>query len=168
MNDIIETERLILRPMSVDDAEDVYAWVSDPKVNRYMQYSIYTDEEEVASWLASLKDEDNEFGFELKETGHLIGSGSITPDKYGVYEIGYNIRADYWNQGYATEASQALIDWAYNQLQARHFFGRHVTQNIGSGRVLQKCGFEIAGHGQYSRIDGRETFDATHYKLELE
>ena len=58
----IETERLILRPLTVEDVEDAFEWLSDPEVNRYMVYPLYTDIERARAWLAGLKPEDNEIG----------------------------------------------------------------------------------------------------------
>ena len=78
----IETERLILRPLKIDDAEAVYQWVSDERVSKYMVYNTYTSLEAVVEWLTMLQkpDEEYHFGFVRKEDGLLIGSGSIGPD----------------------------------------------------------------------------------------
>ena len=51
---IIDTERLILRPLSVADAADAFEWQSDPEGNRYMIYPLYTDIEKTREWIAGL------------------------------------------------------------------------------------------------------------------
>ena len=166
MNRIIATERLILRPLTVDDAADAFQWQSDPEVNRYMIYPLYTDIEKTKEWIASLKPEDNEFGYQLKTTGKLIGGGGIHyhPED-DAWELGYNLSRAYWGKGYGTEAAKALIQWAYAQ-GARRFTAAHATANTASGNVIRKCGFSFDHYGQYSRFDGSETFDASFYRME--
>lgn len=169
MNRIIETERLILRPLRVSDAEDAFEWQSDPEVNRYMVYPLYTDIEKTREWIAGLGPDANEFGFELKSTGKVVGAGGI---KYiqdeNAWELGYNLNRAYWGKGYATEASRALIQWAYDVEGARDFTAAHATANAASGNVIRKCGFSFVRDGQYSRYDGSETFDARFYRMHLD
>ena len=79
----VETQRMILRPFVPEDYEEAFKWCGDPKVNTYMIYPLYTKAEDVRTWLESrnLDDPDNyDLGFELKETGELIGSGGLVYD----------------------------------------------------------------------------------------
>ncbi len=169
MNKRIETDRLIIRPLAIGDAKDVFEWVGDPIVNRYMPYPLYENILQVEKWLASLSDKSNEFAFCLKETGKVIGAGSITFDtERNAYELGYNLNRAFWGKGFATEASKAMIEWAYQELGARDFCANHATANIASGNVIRKCGFQFSHYGEYSRFDGSETFDATFYVMHLE
>ncbi len=70
----LETERLILRPLCVDDADAVFQWVSDERVTRYMVYLTYTSVEQVREWLESIQHSSAwHFGFERKSDGLLIG-----------------------------------------------------------------------------------------------
>ena len=165
----IETERMILRPLTVDDANDVFEWVGDPIVNRYMPYSLYQNVEQVKAWIQSIKPEDHEFGFELKSTGKVIGAGSVHLDpERNAYELGYNLNRAYWGAGYATEAAKAMIQWAHEVIGVHDFVANHANANVASGRVILKCGFEFERYGQYSRFDGSETFDATFYRMHLD
>ena len=164
---MIDTPRLLLRPLTPDDAEAVFVWTGDPVVNRYMPYPLYTRVEDVRAWLASLKPDCGEFGFVRKEDGVRIGSGSISEED-GAWELGYNLRRDAWGQGYATEAARALIDWARTEHGATRFTAAHVTKNAASGNVLRKCGFKFLRYGQYGRYDGSEMFDASFYELTIE
>lgn len=122
---VIETERLILRPLTTDDAEAEFVWVSDPIVNRYMPYNLYTNVADVVKWLefASTTEDELHFGFVRKEDGLLIGAGSIGPNDKGdgSWAFGYNLRRDVWNQGYATEAAKAMIDLARREYGVRIF-----------------------------------------------
>lgn len=169
---VIETERLILRPLTTDDAEAEFVWLSDPIVNRYMPYSLYTNVADVVKWLefASSTEDELHFGFVRKADGLLIGAGSIGPKnpETGAWEFGYNFRRDAWNQGYATEATRAMIDLARREYGVRVFNAGHAIANPASGRVMEKCGLHFDHFGEYSRFDGSETFPAKFWTLVVE
>ncbi len=169
---IIETERLILRPLNIDDAPAVLEWESDERVNKFMSYARNDDINIAKQWLESLQNEKNEWnwGFELKETGMLIGSGSIGPDRAfeGYWGIGYNIRYDCWNKGYTTEAMRAIIDFARKELGVNKICAGHAVDNPASGRVMEKCGLKFHHYGEYSKIDGSQTYKAKFYKAEFQ
>lgn len=86
-NIVIKTERLLLRPLTVRDADAVYEWVSDERVTRYMNYLAYTSVKQVGEWLVSVTKDSStyHFGFERIADGKLIGSGDISPDGNTVY-----------------------------------------------------------------------------------
>lgn len=168
MERYMETRRLILKPLTVSNAADVFEWGSDPLVNRYMCYPLYESIRQAEQWITGISDADLEFGFFLKSDGTCIGAGGIGPNKDGVHELGYNLKRAYWNQGYTTEAGKALIDWARKELNVRNFASCHAIENVASGRVIQKCGFCFDHFGHYSRFDGSETFKAAFYKLHFE
>lgn len=161
-NITIETERLLLRPLTVDDAPAVFEWVSDEQVARYMVYNTYENIEQVNEWLASSIQKDAEecseyhFGFVRKSDGKLIGSGSIGPDsqREGFWGFGYNFRRDSWGMGYATEAARAMIQFAHDALGATRFSSSHVEPNRASGRVMEKCGLHFACYGEFRKLDG--------------
>lgn len=169
---VMETERLILRPLTVADSKDVLEWCSDERVSRFMSYTGYNDINIAVDWLNSLSDEKSEWnwGFVLKENGKLIGSGSIGPDNYmqGYWGIGYNIRYDCWNKGYTTEAMKAIISFAYTELGVNKICSDHAVDNPASGRVMEKCGLTFSHYGEYSKLDGSVTFKAKFYTMEIE
>ena len=75
---ILETERLILRPLCVEDAPAVFAWASDERVAKYMTYPKHEAIDTTLEWLRSIdhsSDADYDFGFVEKTSGELIGSG---------------------------------------------------------------------------------------------
>ena len=171
-NHVIKTERLILRPLTTADAEAEFVWLSDPEVCRYMPYNRYTDVADVVKWLeyASNTDSELHFGFVRKADGLLIGAGSIGPDELtpGAWVFGYNFRRDVWNQGYATEAARAMIDFAKRAYGVKVFTANHAIANPASGRVMEKCGLHFDHFGEYGRFDGSETFQAKYWKMILE
>ena len=75
----LETERLILRPLCEDDYLDCFKWCGDARVNEFMIYPLYHKAEDVKEWLKTVNDDERKmcFGYVLKESGDLIGSGSV-------------------------------------------------------------------------------------------
>lgn len=168
---ILKTDRLILRPLTVDDAESVYVWVSDEKVTKYMPYQTYTNVEQVKEWLMTIQSEQEtyNFGFVLSESNLLIGSGCIGYNKEkDSWEFGYNLRHDYWNKGYATEATKGMMKFVYSNFGARDFSSNHAVDNPSSGIVIEKCGLSFHHFGEYSKFDGSETFKAKFYTGHLD
>lgn len=166
----LETERLILRPLTVEDASAAFVWLSDERVTKFMPYQTYTDIENVRKWIDSLSGEDNyNFGFVFKENNLLIGSGDIGySSRTKAWEFGYNIRYDYWNRGLTTEAAKCMMKFAFDSFGARDFSSNHAVDNPASGKVMKKCGLVFREYGHYSKFDGSRTFKASFYQAHLE
>ncbi len=169
---VLKTERLILRPLTTEDAQAAWLWTGDKEVNEYMNYLLHRSLEDTCTWLKQEEesiDSDSlyDFGFVRTDTGELIGSGglSFNPD-YNMWELGYNLRKDCWNNGYVTEACQAILKFGKEQLRIHRFLGRHAKDNPASGRVLEKNGFVYVQDGSYKKADGSRTFSSWEYILQ--
>lgn len=167
-NIVIETERLKLRPMTLEDANSIFEWVSDERVTRYMVYNTYTSVKQVVEWLKN-DFKQYHFGFERKSDGKLIGSGSIGPKerKNGFWELGYNFRYDCWGKGYATEAVKAMMKYACENFQIRKFCSQHAEPNKASGKVMEKCGMHFVKYGEFQKLDGTCKMRSMEYECEL-
>lgn len=161
----IQTPRLFLLPLDVCDATDAFKWCGDPEVTKFMNYTMYTDADDVAKWIADSGY--NCFGIFLRENGQLIGSGDVSLRRdHSLYELGYNLAAAYWGKGYATEASKGML--AYRVAQGvTEFACEHAVDNVRSGRVIRKCGFEYVMDGTYTSFDGKRTFNSCKYSLHI-
>ena len=166
----IETDRLLLRALSPEDAEAAFAWCGDPQVNRFMPYPLYTRVEDVRAWLTDAADSQWEFAFVRKSDGQLMGSGGVSPGETpgDPWEVGYNLRRDCWGRGYATEAARAMIGFAFRTFGVRDFSANHATGNPASGHVMRRCGMVFDHEGEYARFDGSEVFPADFYRLHLD
>lgn len=165
--DRIVTDRLLLRHITLADAPAVFAWTSDPAVNRFMSYPLHKDIDMTRQWIKSIAGEAFEFGFYRRDTGLLIGTGGVGKNREGEHELGYNLRRDAWGQGFATEAARAMLAWAYRLHGIRDFSARHALANRASEKVIRKCGFQPAGYGRYEKKDGSEVFEVAIYTLHL-
>ncbi|MCO6180503.1 MULTISPECIES: GNAT family N-acetyltransferase [Ciceribacter] len=88
------------------------------------------------------------------ENGTFLGCCGLEPHQNDpeTLEIGYWLGQPYWNQGYATEAAHALIDMAFRTREIRFIDARCRVTNIGSRRVIQKCGFQFQGSGMVGSL----------------
>lgn len=146
----LETERLILRPWSTEDAEDLYAYASTPKVGPMAGWKPHENLEESKKILAMFIEEDDTWALELKETHHVIGSvGLHSRTREGLVldrEIGYVISEDCWGRGLVVEAVKAVLAYAFDELQMNTLMVAHFCFNKQSKRVIEKLGFEHRKH----------------------
>lgn len=172
---ILETERLLLRPLTVDDAESAFAnWTSDPDVAKFMRWELHKSISETREWLLSeetLVESDRVYnwGFILKETGELIGSGGLVfIDSKDMYELGYNMMRKYWRKGLTTEAANAIIGFGKNKLMQKQFYCCHAIDNPASGKVMTKVGFQYQNDGVYYSWNQERKFESKEYLLMVE
>ena len=119
MNAVIETERLLLRELTPEDFDALYAVLADADIMQYYPYTF--DENRVRDWIARNMTRYRKDGFGLwavvlKESGEMIGDCGLTLQNIDgelLPEIGYHIRKDHQRKGYAREAAAAVRDWAF-------------------------------------------------------
>ena len=170
---IIETDRMILRPLAVSDADDIFArWTSDERVSKYMRWCTHTSIEDTVEWLKIeeeniASDKTYTWAFTLKESGYIFGSGGLCySEEEGAFELGYNIMHKMWNQGYTTEAAKAILEFANRELGINKFVACHDVNNPASGAVMKKCGFVYVGDGTQLKFDGVTSFNTKKYEWE--
>ncbi len=135
---IIETERLILREMTPDDYNSLYAVLADSDIMQHYPYTF--DEERVRAWITRNIERYEIFGFGLwavvlKETGEMIGDCGLTMqiiDGQIKPEIGYHIRKDCQKKGYGSEAAKASRDWAFQYTPFNVIYSYMKYTNVGS------------------------------------
>ena len=146
----LETERLILRPWCMEDAEDLFFYASTPKVGPMAGWKPHENIEETQSILAMFIKTDDTWALELKETHKVIGSVGLHDSRRAELsydrEIGYALSEDYWGQGIVVEAVKAVMAYAFDELQMNMLMVAHFCFNKQSKRVIEKLGFEHRKH----------------------
>ena len=150
---VIETERLILRPLTVDDAEDMYRnWASDPEVTKYLTWPPHPDAELTRALLkdwVSRYEAGDFFNWAIvwKETGEVIGNISVVSltEQIGAAEIGYCMGRRFWGQGIMPEALLAVEDYLFETVGLLRICAGHDVNNPKSGRVMDKAGMTREG-----------------------
>ena len=169
---ILETERLILRPITLDDAAACFSWNSDERVAKYMSYPTLTDISQTIDWIKSTLTDEKEynFAFVLKKENRVIGTGSIGPssEMEGYWGMGYNLHFDYWHKGYCTEAMKAIINYVHKELGVNKIFSCHAVDNPRSGKVMEKCGLKFDHYNKITKYDNSATFKAKAYVMEID
>ena len=137
---VVETERLLLRPLTDNDAAEMFKnWTRDERVARYCRWHPHKSVQETKELLKMYKSQsengfDFRWGIELKSNRELIGIidvVNLSSDKKTA-EIGYNLAYDYWNNGYATEALGGVINNLFGNGVDR-IIARHHIDNPASG-----------------------------------
>jgi len=148
----IETERLVLRPFTLNDAAEVQRLagdraITDTTMNIPHPYHDGIAEQWISGHAASF---DTGSGLTLAVTvrrdDSLAGAVSLMGISQGHQaELGYWIAKQYWNHGYCTEAGHALLRFAFTDLGLERVHACHFARNPASGRVMQKLGMSREG-----------------------
>ena len=151
----IETERLILRQPEVRDIPDVVRNLSNLEVSKWLLVVPYPYREEDALWFINHCQEKSkqqprkDYGYwmELKKQQQIIGGIGLhkVNEFQATGEVGYWLGADYHRKGYGSEALEALLSFAFNQLDLRRLEACVFVGNPSSGKLLEKYGFKLEG-----------------------
>jgi [ribosomal protein S5]-alanine N-acetyltransferase len=138
------TERLILRRPVAADAVDIHAYAADPDVTQYMTWQTHQAIGETAEFLADCNrrwESGEEFCWvvTVKPENRAIGTIACRVEANQA-DFGYVLHRQYWGQGYATEAAQAVVAWISGLPGMSRIWATCDTENLASARVLEKCG----------------------------
>lgn len=138
------TERLVLKPAGIEDKSRLVQLLGDPRVSENLSNvpHPYT-EQDANDWLRLLPDRRATVNIFL--ANDLIGGVSLVAQPDGLYELGYWLGVAYWGQGFATEACQAMLNYAEDHLQYNLIRATVYQDNPASMRVLDKIGFHRVG-----------------------
>ena len=157
----IETDRLILRKFTENDAADMYKnWAGDRNVTRYLRFLPHESEEHSKRVLKELfipfycDEKYMTWAIELKGEGIVIGSISLTYAGDQSAEPGYCIGTKWQGQGYMTEALKAVLDFAFKEVGLNRVFSYHSVKNPASGAVMKKAGMKYEGFAREKYITG--------------
>lgn len=179
----LQTGRLLLRPLEFEDAENMYTnWAGDAAVTKYLRWDAHRNWTVTAEFLNEVAKQYTAMDFYCwgicdRKTGVLFGTISLTRSEREVtrsrwrgapkefiraweqglgesWEPGYALGRKWWNQGYATEALEAVCDYWFNTVGAGWLAACHHNDNLASGAVLQKAGFAYDHDVTCHRFDG--------------
>ncbi|MEO5777162.1 MAG: GNAT family N-acetyltransferase [Flavobacterium sp.] len=152
MDLILETARLLLRPLELSDAEDMFAMDKNPEVHKYLWQKPFETIDESIKIIEYVRDQYKtnkigRFATIIKETGEFIGwTGIKFVDNHtengntNFFDYGYRLNEKFWNKGYATEATKAWLDYGLNQMNIDKIHAYTHGENGASNTVLKKTG----------------------------
>ena len=154
MKILAETERLILRELEYTDENDLFEMDSDPEVHLFIENNPVKSIDETTKVIAMLKVQYKENGIARwavvdKLTNECVGWSGL---KYfnqplnnhtNFYELGYRFKKKHWGKGFATESSNAILDYGFKNLNVDSIFAITDPKNLNSKKVLNKLGFSL-------------------------
>jgi RimJ/RimL family protein N-acetyltransferase len=149
---VLETERLVLRRLTTDDAEFIIALLNQPSFLRYIGDREVRNSADAVRYVQTVPIASYErFGFglylvELKETGVPIGiCGLLKRDQLPDVDIGFAFLPDFWSQGYALESASAVMTYGREVLGLKRIVAITSLDNDASIRLLEKIGLRFEG-----------------------
>jgi ribosomal-protein-alanine N-acetyltransferase len=148
----LETPRLILRRLTMDDAGDIFSYSSDPEVARYVLWDAHRTIHDSRQFIRFIQhqyraDEPSTWAIVLKQTGRVIGTiGYMWWNiENRSAEVGYSLARAYWGYGIMPEALSAVLRFGFERMRLHRIEAQHAVENGASGRVMQKCGMRYEG-----------------------
>lgn len=148
MKDKFETQRLLLRPWSESDAEELYRYARDERIGPIAGWPPHKSVEDSREIIREVFSQDGVYAVVLKETGLPVGSIGLSVGKASGLqledteaELGYWIGVPYWGKGLITEAARELMRYAFEELGLEKLWCGYFEGNEKSRRVQEKCGF---------------------------
>lgn len=148
----LETRHLILRAMTRDDVQDVFAYASDEEVTRFLRWGPHGSLEETESYVGEVLREykegrDGPWVVEYKETGRVVGSIHLMSisAQHSKAEVGFVLSRPYWNRGLMSEALTGVLAYSFESLGLNRVEGFCLVDNRAGIRVMERVGMKREG-----------------------
>lgn len=169
----IETDRLILRRFTMEDANVMYRnWASDDEVTQYLTWPTHADvnvtRSVIEGWIQNYANPDfYHWAIVLKSSGEPIGSLSVVKydEKTASAAIGWCMGKRWWGQGIMPEAARAVLQYLFNEIGFNRIAAYHDKNNPKSGRVMQKIGMLREGTLRSSGKNNQGIVDEVYYSI---
>lgn len=170
----IRTERLLLRKLRLEDAQEYYARIgSSEAVTRYMLWSPHGSlADSVASIEKVLRRYETgrcyRWGAALREDDRIIGVIELLrfDEQKNTCSFAYMLAEEFWGRGYGTEMLRAALDFAFRQMQVEAVEADHMAENAASGAVMRKAGMRYVGTEKAKYEKSGVLHDAHAYQIE--
>ncbi|MEU4720294.1 GNAT family N-acetyltransferase [Nonomuraea dietziae] len=145
MNDVLATERLVLRPVQPGDLAELRAHWTAPDVRRFLFDGAVLSSEEIAEIIESSEQDFATSGYGLwtvrqREGTELVGTAGLRPLEELWLEVVYSLAPTAWGHGYATEAARAVVDHALTTLGLPEVLAEVDQGNTASVAVVERLG----------------------------
>ncbi|WP_299256199.1 GNAT family N-acetyltransferase [uncultured Aquimarina sp.] len=155
MKNLIETERLLLRKITLDDKEELFELHSEPDVQIYTGEPVVESIEEIEKAIQTRIDDYKKYGFGrwatfLKNGMQFVGwAGLAYLPEFDEIDLGYRFLPKYWGLGIATEVSSAILNYGFDSLKIKKIIAIAMKENKASIRVMEKIGMEFDKFAPY-------------------
>jgi len=171
----LKTSRLELIPSGADHAPQLWRWMSDPELTRYLAWAPHVDAEETRTVLRAMQEAHAQglaYHWTVFSDNDACGVVSLIDvrRRHRLWElqraeIAYWVASAFQGRGIATEAVVAVIESAFTSLGFNRLVISHTTENVASGRIPRRLGFRYIGQEQQFFRKAGVWFDMNHYEL---
>ncbi|MGB5236303.1 MAG: GNAT family N-acetyltransferase [Flavobacteriaceae bacterium] len=155
MKILIETERLLLREITLDDKEALFKLHSDPGVQEYTGEPVVESIEAIEKAILTRINNYEKYGYGrwatyLKNGMQFVGwAGLAYLPEFDEIDLGYRLLPEYWGLGIATEASRAILNYGFDTLKLKKIIAIALKENKASIRVMEKVGMKFYKFAPY-------------------
>lgn len=149
---ILETERLVLRQVTKEDAKSMLTYLSQEEVTKHIGLAPFKTVNEALdeiSWYESIVEKKTgiRWGITLKQQGEMIGSCGFLnmASKHFRSEIGIELSKDYWGKGIASEAIEAVVTYGFEKMNLQRIEALIEPLNLSSQKLFERQGFVREG-----------------------
>lgn len=149
---VIAADKIKLREMTLDDADDMFCYYSNPEMMKYTSTDAHTSKEETIARIIKLSDSFQKkkgiaWAVEEKTTKKVIGDIGIyyIDSDHKKAGVGFNISQKYWNKGYGTLVLSLVLKYAINEMNIERIESTCKIENIASASVMEKSGMHFGG-----------------------
>ena len=170
----LKTERLFLRPITVDDAGSIFSYARNPNVSRYTLWESHQSVKDTETFILDYvlpqyaKGDPEPLGVVLKDRPEVvIGTvGCCWVDRGAKHmELAYAFAEEYWGLGLATEAAKVILNYCFASLDVERIQARCKSVNKASSRVMEKIGMKYEGTLRSSIFHRGEFLDMDYYSI---
>lgn len=158
-----ETDRILLREITLEDAPAMFEMDADPEVHTYLGKSPIQNMDQTVRQIQYIRQQYIDYGIGRwaivdKRSGEFVGWGGLKfrPDDVNgcinFYEVGYRLLRRFWGQGFATESTKATLKYASEEMKLNTVYAMANVENSASKNVLLKSGFTITGQLSHEGI----------------
>ena len=143
----IQTSRLTLRPLTIEDSGSMFQYMSDTEFSKYLNYDAPSNEDGIIDFLQTVlsgERGENLWAITLSDQSGVVGAIQIDIESHGIASLHYEIARWLWGQGLISEAITAILDFSKREYpEIKEFRADTHVDNIASRRVLEKFGFKL-------------------------
>jgi|SRR5690554_5956786 len=169
----LETNRLILRRVRLEDVEDMFNnYTSSKEVTKYLSWkphqTVNVTKKYVNHLLENyLRDNYYEWVIELKQINQIIGAigANEINEKLKMIHIGYCLGEKWWNKGIMTEALTRVLSFFFEEVEVNRIEAIYDSKNIASGKVMMKCNMKYEGTLRQRGLSNQGLFDTSYYAI---
>ncbi len=155
----LETKRLFLRSVTLEDTQDFFEMDSNPNVHKYLGNNPVKTIDQSKAWIKDILEQYKTFGIGRlamikKDTKEFIGWSGLKYERelrkeFNYYDLGYRLKEKFWGNGYASESAIASLEYGFKKLKLEEICAAADVDHIASNTILKKIGMQPSGAFTY-------------------